>query len=246
MQPRQQQQQQASCKDGAAASEQPAAAGVPLLTLSSPLSSAPTHALQQLDLSAAGPSSSGSISHGSPVSMPWPSNGAGPASPAMAGPSLPPLTPGVPAERPPAPSAASPLLLRRPAAAIASTPAPGRAAGRPNSAAHEPPASGASEEAARPEDGRTPPSPPSPPSPALLEARAGVQEANAVLRQAQAQRRQLWDLADRLLAAERGGRWEAEQALGQARRQVKPTVRCCCWMRQSTMPRVGAEHGAPG
>lgn len=140
----------------------------------------------------------------------------------MAGPSLP-LTP----ERPPAaPSAASPLLLCRPAAAIPSTPAPGRAAGSPSGVVYMLSAEAA---AARlsPQLGLADSAdaagaaPPAPASPALLEARAGVQEADALLRQAQAQRWQLWDLADRLLATERGGRWEAEQALGQARHQVR-------------------------
>lgn len=55
---------------------------------------------------------------------------------------------------------------------------------------------------------------------ALLEVRAGVAEAEGVLRQANQQRRQLFDLADRLLALERGGRREAERQLWEAWHQV--------------------------
>lgn len=184
-------------RDGAAA----AAASQP------PEQAAPTPSLsarQHLDLSAG---SSATATKGDPGCMPPPS-GAAERSPALQGPSLP-LTPGSTAERlPAAPSSASPLLLRRPAAAVASTPAPCRAAvlpcGRSTPALHQGDAAA-----------------PAPPSPALLEARAGVQEADALLRQAHAQRRQLWDLADRLLAAERGGRREAERALWQARHQVR-------------------------
>lgn len=174
----------------------------------------------QLDLSSSSAQTNSSAAAlGSPVSMPLPSGAAG--SPAMAGPSLP-LTPERPAT---APSATSHLLLRHPAAAIASTPAPGRAASSPSSAVRTPPAAAAAANRTQPsgsaDDAAGGAAPPAPASPALLEARAGVQEADALLRQAQAQRRQLWDLADRLLAAERGGRWEAERALGQARHQVR-------------------------
>lgn len=47
-----------------------------------------------------------------------------------------------------------------------------------------------------------------------------MREADAVLHQAHHQRRQLFDLADRLVAAERGGRWEAERQLWDARLQA--------------------------
>ena len=177
---------------------------------SSPLMQTERHssatARRQLDL---GAGSSNTAMKSDPASVPLP-GGAAACSAAPQGPSLP-LTPGTAVERPPAaPSSASPVLLRRPAAAVGSTPAPGRAA------AATPPGS-SSQPASRQETAAAP----VPPSPALLEARAGVQEADALLRQAHAQRRQLWELADRLMAAERGGRREAERALWEAQHQVR-------------------------
>ena len=65
------------------------------------------------------------------------------------------------------------------------------------------------------------PQPERPPCAAVLEARAGLAEADAVLRQAASQRRQLWELADRLVGLERGGRREAERLLWEARYQVR-------------------------
>lgn len=74
----------------------------------------------------------------------------------------------------------------------------------------------------------TPPRSPEPPpaevSAAVLEAREGVAEADALLRMAHQQRRQLWELADRLMAVERGGRWEAERLQWEARHQVRSVV----------------------
>lgn len=64
------------------------------------------------------------------------------------------------------------------------------------------------------------PSPRAPSSPALAEAAAGVREAEAVLRAAHEQRRQLWGLADRLMAVERGRARSAEEQLWEARQQV--------------------------
>lgn len=55
---------------------------------------------------------------------------------------------------------------------------------------------------------------------ALLEAQAGVAEAEAAVQQARRQRHELWQLVDRLMATERGRAREAEGQLWEARYQV--------------------------